>query len=702
MTTPVKKVVFNLQNLGKTNTASNNYDTPTQYKSMSHGNDFNKYQKGLLEGFNGNSTLTSASQTDMSTKQQELSQLQQKYMQAQQAYNSLLNNITSETNKYVERVDSGNPYLNKFIQFNSGQICYVTNLGIAKLISRADDLEGTGVSFNPSNIIKLSLPIPTNFSTPGTIIPTTPQLISGSPVKKGQLLLNAGKNVLVNKVLNNSNTSYKGCYVKNVNSPMTVLNTTSHDYASCETDAINNGYQYFALQDNSPSLKPSCGVTNDLTTATQLGNSYKVDKKIITWSTNITSGSGSIATLLKTGSLVIYNATNQVVFSTPGPTDSNYWGCYADKNNTAINNVIPGNKNYNQCLTVAKQNNATIFGLQNVQSNGLGTCVTGNDIAAARQYGLASNCSIHDGNMYGGGLSNAVYGVAPGIDCFMMVLDDGNLVIKRGSGPQDDQGFIWRTDTFNQIHDANPAFAAAKGKYGKNWISANDTLALGDFVGSPSGTAALIMGKDGNLQLTAWIMTSSCDAATGPTIGSGASAIYKTQDVGIPANLGKYAYIDADYKLYSYPNNVLDPPLGVTKNVVNIDSLAYSKYAVGGEMGDEYGLAKTTSVDGQQLNKLGMTLNLLSQQMNSLNDQLKNNVTSVNNQLITNSSTREQNMLDIEDNYAKETEIFNISQNVQNMLTDSDITALQHNYTYILFSILAAASILVAMNVVKN
>jgi hypothetical protein len=715
MTTSVKTVAFNLQNIGKSFATPKNNDANTQYKSMSHGSDFNKYQSSLkkkatyvTEGFNGHNTLTNASQTvldqtDMSAKQQELTQLQQQYAQTQNDYNSLLSNIASVTENYVERVDPSNPYLNKFIKFNSGQICYVTNLGIAKLLSSVSDLVGTGVTYDQSNIIQLDFPIPDNFFTPGSPIPTTPQLISGSPIQSGKLLLNAGENVLVDKVLNNTNSSYVGCYINNVNSPMTVLNTTSRDYESCKTDAIDNGYQYFALQDNSRDLTPSCGVTNDLSLAAQLGSSYKVQSETITWSTNISAGIGSIATLLNTGVLVIYNATNQVVYSTPGPNDSNYWGCYDDKSKTAIPNILPGKHNLNQCYTLAKQQKATVYGLQNVQNNGKGTCVTGSDIDVARHSGLARNCiTLQSNNIVGGGLSNAVYSVAPGIDCFMIVLDNGNLVIKRGAGPQDDQGFIWRTDTAHQIQDKNPAFTALKGKYGKNWISANDTLALGDFVGSPSGTAALVMGKDGNLKLTTWKMTSSCNDVTGPSIGSGANAIYATQEVGIPANLGKYGYIDTDYKLYSYPNNVFDPPLGVTQNVVNIDSNEYSKYAFGGSIGDTYGLAKITSVQRQQLNQLETTLNLLSQQINTLNDILKNNVTSVNNQLTTNSSAREKYMNDITSNATSEANTLDTSKNIQNMLNDSDITALQKNYTYILFSIFAAASILVAMNVIKN
>jgi hypothetical protein len=113
-------------------------------------------------------------------------------------------------------------------------------------------------------------------------------------------------------------------------------------------------------------------------------------------------------------------------------------------------------------------------------------------------------------------------------------------------------------------------------------------------------------------------------------------------------------------------------------------------------------LGADNSAKLQQLVILEATLDKLSQQINALNDIIKNNVTSVNNQISTNSDAREEYMNDIASNNTTEADMNDISNNIQNMLNDSDITTLQKNYSYILLSILAAASILVAMNVIKN
>lgn len=104
----------------------------------------------------------------------------------------------------------------------------------------------------------------------------------------------------------------------------------------------------------------------------------------------------------------------------------------------------------------------------------------------------------------------------------------------------------------------------------------------------------------------------------------------------------------------------------------------------------------------RQLTQLETTLDLLVQKINTLNNSINKNITRVNDQITSNSIAREEYVDDITSNNTNESNMLDISNNIQNMLHDSDITTLQKNYSYIFVSILAAASILVAMNVVKN
>lgn len=103
-----------------------------------------------------------------------------------------------------------------------------------------------------------------------------------------------------------------------------------------------------------------------------------------------------------------------------------------------------------------------------------------------------------------------------------------------------------------------------------------------------------------------------------------------------------------------------------------------------------------------QLTQLETTLDRLVQKINNLNNRINKNVDSVNNQILSNSIAREEYVDDITSNNTNKSNMLDLSNNIQNMLNDSDITTLQKNYSYILVSILAAASIIVAMNVIKN
>ena len=113
--------------------------------------------------------------------------------------------------------------------------------------------------------------------------------------------------------------------------------------------------------------------------------------------------------------------------------------------------------------------------------------------------------------------------------------------------------------------------------------------------------------------------------------------------------------------------------------------------------------AKTTDSNTvKEMAKLENKLGILAQRINTLNDALNKNITNVNDKIITNSISRIKYTNALTRNNEDEANMEIISKNIQNMLNDSDIRTLQKNYSYILFSILAAGSVLVAMNIMKN
>lgn len=114
--------------------------------------------------------------------------------------------------------------------------------------------------------------------------------------------------------------------------------------------------------------------------------------------------------------------TNQTV--TPvtytNPNSGAYIGCYNDKNERALINVID-NKTYDECRAMAKNAGESVFGLQyGDPATGIGQCTFGGDLASATKYGIINSSNLPtgdgtqclpmpNGKFMGGAWSNAVY-----------------------------------------------------------------------------------------------------------------------------------------------------------------------------------------------------------------------------------------------------------------------------------------------------
>jgi len=341
----------------------------------------------------------------------------------------------------------------------------------------------------------------------------------------------------------------------------------SYTYDQCKQVAIDAGYQYFALQGvNTSTSKGYCAVSNNQPSITSLGTSIIQSGQTPLWSSNTSGQTGNTAILAITGSLSVLNSGGQSVFSTPNNSSqpSAYVGCYTDQPNramdyTVLSNGTVGNPNgpYNwgmnvdTCRTAATNNNFKYYAIQAGS-----VCFLSNNLSKTTQYGKAGNCSGSGGNIVGGGWANSVYSTQQDVKYFLILQDDGNLVVYKGTGPTDNQGVIWAAGTNGKQQQANPNFAAAKGKYGKNWIAQGSTLAAGDFIGSTNGSIALVMQSDGNLVLYTFTMSTNCQKMQDGNTGGGvnANAIYNIGEVGKQSNLSKLAYIDQNAELHMYPS----------------------------------------------------------------------------------------------------------------------------------------------------
>ena len=141
------------------------------------------------------------------------------------------------------------------------------------------------------------------------------------------------------------------------------------------------------------------------------------------------------------------------------------------------------------------------------------------------------------------------------------------------------------------------------------------------------------------------------------------------------------------------------PPVGVSTNTNNIDTVLYQNYINGGAIDTSYGLTKATSVQKQQLQQMQTKLNLLSNQINNLT----NKFSSDDQQIIQQSETNIQGLNNFVSDIKKTNKkIKNYDTTYENILQDSDIVVLQKNYDYLFWSIIAVTTVIISMNIVKK
>lgn len=172
---------------------------------------------------------------------QELKVMQEKFSDLLSKYNDEKKLKTNETQESLVRASNENPYLGKNIKFSTGEICYVTQQGIAKLYPTMDVFNNTsGRNGCPKEIININIPWLNTYNDKGAIIPTTPSLKVGTPMKEGQTCGNEGSNVYSTYFADDINASYVGCnrnYPSETNNYNLVPNMTSNSSQGIELSA---------------------------------------------------------------------------------------------------------------------------------------------------------------------------------------------------------------------------------------------------------------------------------------------------------------------------------------------------------------------------------------------------------------------------------------------------------------------------------
>ena len=158
-------------------------------------------------------------------------------------------------------------------------------------------------------------------------------------------------------------------------------------------------------------------------------------------------------------------------------------------------------------------------------------------------------------------------------------------------------------------------------------------------------------------------------------------------------------------------------PKGVTSDTSNVDSVQYQYYNKGESPNSTYGLSLVTKPEQDELKNLESQMKTQSTKINELinkygtgtdnsEDQSVKNLKGMNDSLIemqkiidTYEDLKSENANTIESftNYG-----YSANNNMNKILQDSDIIVLQKNYEYLLWTILATGSVIVAMNINRN
>jgi hypothetical protein len=386
--------------------------------------------------------------------------------------------------------------------------------------------------------------------------------------------------ILATKVGNDDQTTIRDClqiadFNLFVNSDATftnsdramIYNSSAIGYTSfdeCKKYAIDNDYKYFGLQDFQPDGTAACLVSNDYQRTINYGDASSQMTISPIWSSNTQSGGQPyLMQVVGAGQLIVYDVNNNnagVFISNEAVADCVNWGTIT------INSATYGGN----CKVPI--GNVTDKVASDLGCNWKDSCsipisnATFGDPAqgCAKSFDIAYKCG---GTSFSRNLTPAE-GQTMILACneymqttcqfFLILQDDGNMVLYKGNDPSTQKESIWSSKTNGMQKNANPDWVASKGKYGRNYLTTGETLAVDEWVGSNDGSIKLIMQTDGNLVLYTSETKSGCTVKDDITYGGGwVNAVYKIEPTGNKASLGKVAYIDSDAKLKEYPSSLL-------------------------------------------------------------------------------------------------------------------------------------------------
>jgi len=316
-------------------------------------------------------------------------------------------------------------------------------------------------------------------------------------------------------------------------------------YDQCQQYAVDNGYQYFGMQDNRGDGTAACLVSNDITRTVSYGTANDQITILPIWASNTAGQIGAYATLTSEGYLAVKNGSGVNIFETPrvGSCVENYgvttggdaWG-----NDIASFSGPEVNPQYCQDKCTDDYN-CVGFTMDSANNT---MCWIKSDVSTITPDGSR--------NTYKRVLTKDQ---RTACKFKLIVQNDGNLCIYQdGNGDA-----LWASNTYGKQQLPNADWVSTKGKTGTDYLASGLILMPDEWIGSANGAVKLIMQQDGNLVLYTSTPKMGCvKNANGYTVGgSWINAVYKLDEVGNKSSLGKMGYIDSNANLREYPQTML-------------------------------------------------------------------------------------------------------------------------------------------------
>jgi hypothetical protein len=558
-------------------------------------------------------------------------------------------------------------------------------------------------------------------------------------------------------------------------------------FEQCQKNALDNGYQYFGLQDYRSDGTAACLMSNDITKTISYGNANIQTSITPIWASNTVNNPGAYASLTTDGNLIVYSADNKILFSSSSGDSkcSSYYSEFPDTDNPGYDIFSTSNMSPEDCKKSCDDN---------VNCAGY---LVGNTVF--QNYCWLKNASNSSNFKQYSGLNYFEKNPAQANCKFILILqDDGQVGIYKGENVSQAGESIWKTNTFGKQKSPNNAYIASLGKTGTNYMTSGNSLMSGEWIGSNDGSLQLLMQSDGNLVLYTTEQNSGC--VTGKLNksygGPWVNAVYKIDNVGNKSSLGKVGFVDSDSVLKPYPDNMLgqsqvyqifqgydspgndlgswsgvsqsdcetqcnsntncygyayDPsnqicwikdssiypkgdkisnpnrvlgirkpgiinPSGCPSDIVDIDSIQYDNYTKGDQMTMDTKCSTPLVSQKDQLSydNIQSQLIILGNDIASKMENLYNQDKNIYNRLNMNESQFKkyiEKYKNVNMEIKKELELDSTNNNmegmlnmndVNGMLSNTDLVVLQENYNYIFWSVLAIGIVTITINIMKK